>query len=130
MSPLNYRFTNYYLIIFGINVINFFDYISNGLKDINTNNESNYHSVVRYRRGIDLLPHVKKSSEGALEILSDDNVFVPMSKITDSPLGDVYGGTHFTSVFEITKNDIILQFYPYIKNRENFIELTLKDLKI
>lgn len=105
-------------------------YISNDLKDIYTNNESNYRSVERYRRGIDLLPHVKKSSKGALEILSDDNVFVPMSKVTDSPLGDVHGGTHFTSVFEISKNDIKLQFYPYIKNRENFIKLSLNDLQI
>jgi hypothetical protein len=50
--------------------------------------------------------------------------------MTDSPLGEVFGGTHFTSVFEISKKDIKLQFYPNIKNRDNFIELTLKDLKI
>ena len=105
-------------------------YISNDLKDVYTKNESNYRSEERYRRGMELLPHVEKSTEGALKILSDDKVFVPMSKVTDSPLGDVYGGTHFTSVFEISKNNIKLQFYPYIKNRENFMELTLKDLKI
>lgn len=105
-------------------------YISNDLKDIYTDNEDNYWSEERYKRGIELLPHVEKTTEGALKILSDDNVFVAMSKVTDSPLGDVYGGTHFTSVFEISKNDIKLQFYPYIKNRENSMKLSLKDLKI
>jgi predicted choloylglycine hydrolase len=105
-------------------------YISNNLKDIYTENEGNYRSEERYRRGMEFLPHVEKTKEGALEILSDDKVFVTMSKVTDSPLGDVYGGTHFTSVFEISKNDITLLFYPNIKNKENFMKLTLKDLKI
>lgn len=105
-------------------------YISNDLKDIYTDNETNYRSLERYKRGIELLPQVEKTTEGAFKILSDDKVFVAMSKMTDSPLGEVFGGTHFTSMFEISKKDIKLQFYPNIKNRENFIELTLKDLKV
>ncbi len=105
-------------------------YISSDLDDIYTDNKTNYRSIERYKRGIELLPNAEKTTKGAIEILSDDKVFVAMSKMTDSPLGDVYGGTHFTSVFEISKKDIKLQFFPSIKNTENFIELTLKDLKI
>jgi predicted choloylglycine hydrolase len=105
-------------------------YISNDLSDILTDNETNYRSLERYKRGMQLLPQVEKSAEGALKILSDDKVFVEMSKVTDSPLGEVYGGTHFTAIFEISKNDINLQFYPYVKNRENFVEFSLRDLKI
>jgi len=105
-------------------------YISDDLKHISIDNESNYRSEERYNRGIALLPDAEKSIQGALNVISDEKVYVPMSKMTDSPLGDVFGGTHFTALFKISKNDITLKFFPSVKNRENCMELSLRDLNI
>lgn len=68
-------------------------------------------TLSRYERGIELLPHVERSIEGAFELLSDEKIF-QSAPMRDSPLDRMVEGTLCTAVFEISSEDIFLNIFP------------------
>ncbi|MHA1488828.1 MAG: C45 family autoproteolytic acyltransferase/hydrolase [Promethearchaeota archaeon] len=97
-------------------------YISERFKDISFPIFKNSHT--RYRRGKKLLDKVEKTEKGALQILSDKQVFCNSVKTPSEYLLD----TSCTSLFKIS-DTIKLSIYPHIREKDDFITFSLNDLK-
>jgi len=101
-------------------------YISPAFQDIPIPHGS---SLTRYNRGIELLPHAEKTAPEALEILWDDNVFLPIQTFSELRYGSRSGGTLCTALFEISSDEIQLRAYHPTRNKEDFLQLSLSDIE-
>ncbi|MFX1259470.1 MAG: C45 family autoproteolytic acyltransferase/hydrolase, partial [Promethearchaeota archaeon] len=98
-------------------------YISEGFGPKNFPIREGSLSKERLECGQGLLYNVKKNTEGLLQILSDDSVFV---KLRDT--GNKFQ-TNGTALVEITKDeDIDLKFFPAFQEKKKYQHFTLKDL--
>ncbi len=98
-------------------------YISEKFKNIPYPKYGN--SKTRYRRGIELLSNLKKTTNNALEVLSDK--YIAFNSVKDPESGYIYD-TICTALFEIS-NTINLRLYPPDRKKDDYISFSLNDLK-
>ena len=80
----------------------------------------------RFERGVELLRDSQKTPETALKILSDEKILVKIKKSQSLPSGNLYSGTLYQVIFEISEDIKMTIFSPF--NKDNFMKFSLKDI--